>query len=322
MNDETLFLYFNNELIQKEKESVEKWIKKHPEEYQKVKVIWEKFVIDQSSVKPNLKKMWGNINSKIDTPKDKKYRKLPFYKSMLKYAAIFILGIGLLGYFANKKINNPIWVEYTSTIDKNKDFVLPDGSTVTLNKTSTLYYKKQFLSSTREVNLKGEAFFQVIKNPRKPFLINVNNTQVKVLGTSFNVNALDTLGKIIVSVESGRVMFYDKGDTSNVVYLSKGDMGIFSSHQQIIKKSGILNKNYLAWKTGILLFKNKFLVEVCEVLSEYYDINIVVNHSVLKEKQLTARYENKSLPEVLDLLTMALDINYIREGDTVFLNVN
>lgn len=323
MNEETLYLYLNNELSKEEQQLVEEWIRNNPGEYKKLKIIWEKSAIDNSSVKPDMKGMWGNIISEIENSEDnKQYRKISIYKSILKYAAIFILCFGISGYFVYKKINHIEWVEYASNNNSANDILLPDGSTITLNKVSTLFYKKQFLSADREVKLNGEAFFQVKRNPKKPFIINVNNTVVKVLGTSFNIDASDTSGNVTVSVKSGKVMFYEKGDTSNVVYLLKGDMGIFTPHEQKITKTGIPNENYLAWKTGILLFKDNDLQEVCEVLNEYYDTNIIADYPALKEKKLTARYQNKSLTEVLDLLSLALDLKYIQKGDNIYLIAN
>ncbi len=323
MNDETLFLFLNNELSTKENEIVEAWIEKNPEHFEKLKLIWENSSIDQAAIKPDMENMWDKISSEIDSSeKNRKTLKAPRFKTLFKYAAIFMLGLGISGYIAYQRINHIEWIEYISNNNNLEDILLPDGSTVALNKASTLFYKKQFLADTREVKLIGEAFFQVKRNPNKPLIVNVNDAVVKVLGTSFNIDATDSLGHILVTVNSGRVMFHQKADTSNCVYLLKGDRGVFSSYEQTIIKSENEDENYLAWKTGILLFKNNTLPEVCEVLNKYYDTNIIIDQPDLVEKQLTARYDNLPLSEVLELLHLALDIQYIKKDDSIRLGVN
>ena len=320
MKDEILYLYLNKELDAEEQAQVEEWIKQNPEHFQKIKTIWEKAALDQSKAKPDTNKMWGNIISEIEQPKvQKQGRKLPAYRSLLKYAAIFLLGLGLIGYIAHREAKRVQWIEYASVNDVPEEIELPDGSTVTLNKESSLLYKKQRLSSTREVKLTGEAFFDVEKDPDRPFIINVNNTIVKVLGTSFAIDASDSAGAIIVSVKTGKVMFYKKDDPSDSVYLYPGDMGLLASSEQKISKSEIHDLNYMAWKTRVLLFKGNTLPEVCEVISKYYGSTIMVDHPDLLTRKLTARYQDKSLDEVLELLKIALDIQYEEKEDTVLL---
>ena len=322
MKDEILFLYLNNELDAKEQKEVEEWINRNPEQFHEIKIIWKKTELNISTNEADLQKVWGNVISKIDQSNNTRERKLPIDKAILKYAAIFILALGLLGIIANNKINHNELIEYTSALNKTNSFVLPDGSSISLNKASSLEYKKQFLAKNREVNLKGEAFFQVKRNPKKPFIINVNGTRVKVLGTSFNIDAADTSGKVKVSVKSGKVMFYDKKDTSNVVYLTKGDVGIFSSHYQKIEKAKNKNQNYLAWKTGILLFKNNTLSEVCAILGKQYNTTLILENPVLAAKKLTARYQDKSLQEVLELMKIALDVDYVQKDNEIVLITN
>jgi len=323
MNDEILFLYLNNELDEYEQKKAVEWIEKNPVKYQEIKTIWEESKMDTAGYKIDLDKMWGNVSANIEhSNTSEKVKKIPAYTVFLKYAAIFIIGLGILGYLANQKINRTEWIQYTADNSVKKEVVLPDGSIVSLNKASSLEYKKQFLAKNREVNLKGEVFFQVKRNPKKPFLITVNNIRIKVLGTSFNVNASDISGNVEVSVESGKVMFYEKNDTSNVVYLTKGNRGIFASHDKRITKSTVQTKNYLAWETGVLLFKNNTLPEVCDVLSNHFNTSIIVDNTDLLTKKLTARYQNKSLPEVLELIKIALDVEYATQGDTILLTFN
>jgi transmembrane sensor len=323
MNDETLFLYLNNELESDEQKKVEKWIAANPEKYEEIKKIRKKTEPDFSASKPNMDRMWRIINSEMqNTTNQKKNRKLTINNTFLKYAAILILSLGLISYYVQWKMNHIEWVEYASDGYKTEDIVLPDGSNITLNKESKLSYKKQFLAADREVVLKGEAFFQVQKNPKKPFIISVNNTMVKVLGTSFNINATGPSGNVLVSVKTGKVMFYKQNDTENTVYLNAGDIGVFLPNVQKIKKTENMDQNYLAWKTGILLFSDNTLPEVCETLNKYYNARISIDDSALSPKKLTARYQNKSLPEILELLKIALDIRYSQKDDKIKLTSN
>lgn len=320
MEDEKLYFYLNNELNKDERAEVEEWISKNPDQLERIKLIWKAAKTDIQSSKPDLSGAWDRIN-----PENILYIQKPSFTStflfrrLLRYAAVLMIIFGLSsgGYYTFKRINRVSWIEYSSTDKAIIDIELPDGSLVTLNKGSELIYKKKVISKNRQVTLRGEAFFLVKRNPCKPFFVYAGNTVIKVLGTSFNINAKDTNNNIIVTVKSGKVAFYEKNNNSKKLLLSAYEMGSYNANKNMLHKHENFNDNFLAWKTKTLLFNNTYMTEVCEVLRNYYDTNIVILQSNIKEKRLSARYINKSLDEILVMLDLTLNVKHRNTEDGI-----
>ncbi len=135
------------------------------------------------------------------------------------------------------------WVEATNEADKTMRLQLSDGSTIQLEKNSRLKYPKEFTGTTREVYLTGEAFFEIEKNPKKPFLVYTNGLITKVLGTSFYIRAALDSPQVTVSVKSGRVSVYaDKPSPTQDpeaegVVLTPNQQAVFQRKEATISKS-------------------------------------------------------------------------------------
>ena len=316
MTDEKLFLYLNGELGKEESIIVERWIAENPEDFEKIKFIWEGAEIDFNEVKPDLLKAWDKINPEKTLNQNKPRAKgIVLHKKLLRYAAVIFLFIsfGVLGYLTLSKKDMVQWVEYSTLLRDTMHIKLADGSTVTLNKNSKLRFNTAFNLDSREVILEGEAFFQVKKNPDKPFFIYAGKTTTKVKSTSFNVNANDTVSCIIVTVKSGKVAFYKNGNTKeHGLTLIPGEMGLFSVKDSALEKHETHDENFLAWKTKVLLFSNTPLLEVCTLLNQHFDTNIIISNPQLKKQKLTARFQNKSIDEILNSLDITLDIRHIK----------
>lgn len=314
MTDELLFLYLNKEVTNDEQVQIKKWIEKHPKDFEKIKLIWEASKMEQKKDEPDLVRAWENVKQNITIPEKKKTsRTIRLSRRILQYAAVAILfiSIGILGYYNLDNKNKDEWVAFTSSANTTKEVKLPDGSIVTLNNNSKIFYKNISNSDTREIKLLGEAFFNIKRNPNKPCYIYSANTVTQVLGTSFNVNANDSLNHIIVTVNSGKVAFYEnKTSEEKKVYLTAGEVGLFTSKNKKLEKLNNEDSNYLAWKTNILIFRNASLPQLCKTLSKHFDTTISIIHPQLKEKRITARYQGKSLDQILNSLDATLDISH------------
>jgi transmembrane sensor len=314
MNNETLFLYLNGELDKEESAEVVKWISEHPEKFEQIKFIWEGSKLDLQNVKPDISKAWDKISVEIaKSAKLENSKTRILHKKWIQYAAIAIifLGLGSLAYFAFSNPDKIEWIEYAHSGQKPMEVELPDGSKVSLNKQSRLLYQKGSFLNNREIVLVGEAFFEVKKNPDKPFLIHAGNTITRVLGTSFNVDATDTLNCIIVTVKTGEVAFYENVIADkNELLLSKGETGSFFPKKKAFEKTNNTDENYLSWKTKVLMFDNTSIPEVCKRLSQYFDTIIIDPGLKLNKQRLTAKYENKSLEEILNSIDFVLDVQH------------
>lgn len=191
---------------------------------------------------------------------------------------------------------------------------LADGSKVWLNADSRLKYPAIFTGNTREIELSGEAFFEVTKNPQKPFIINLANGTVKVLGTSFNIKAYPGENKIETSVATGRVAFVPKivkgRKGSDTTFLTKNLKAVYSIESGVvttIKTSSALDK---AWTDGKLIFYANSMEEIGLALERSFGKEVVINDDEIRQYRLTGSFENNSVEEILYYLSKTKPFTY------------
>ncbi|MFH2142331.1 MAG: FecR domain-containing protein [Bacteroidota bacterium] len=255
----------------------------------------------------NLDTEWINLSSKLDFS-DKTVllpgRKIKFYYSIA--AAIMIIMLSVIGYkyFSNRPSEKTI-ISQENPIDIN----LPDGSSITLNAMAEIGYPDEFKGKTRNIHLKkGEAFFNVTKDSIKPFIVETEFLDVKVLGTSFCVT-VDKSGETSVNVASGVVEVINKKDNAKKVVLHPGDKVVFSHETKKFDKSVNLNENYIGWKTKKLVFKNDKLSDIIKDINKTYNCNIIIQSEKILDCRLTTAFENQSLESVLNILQSVLNLN-------------
>lgn len=259
---------------------------------------------------------WGKVESRIhnqSSAKQAKFRNL-FTNPFIRLAAALIFAALLLvsGYevFFNPSAKRNL-LELSVNSHVLNTFTLPDGTLVSLNSNTKLIYPKKFVGSTREVTIEGEAFFDVKPNKTKPFIIYAGNAQIKVLGTSFNVNAYPESKLVEVTVETGRVQVLDKTDKSvqtNELILTPGDKGTLIFESNSLTKTTNQNPNFLAWKTRNLIFKATSLDEVIQDLANVYKVDIRIADSNLNKLLLTAQFNNYSLDFILEVIETTFKI--------------
>jgi len=178
-------------------------------------------------------------------------------------------------------------------------------SLVSLNSDTHLSYPKRFGNQTREVIIEGEAFFEVKPNKNKPFIIHVRNAQIKVLGTSFIVNAYPDSLLMEVIVKTGKVQVTNQiaeSKHSNELILNPGDKGTLILSNNTLLKTSNENLNFMAWKTHDLIFKATSLGEVIGLLEKVYKVRIQLHDPKSNELLLTAHFNNYSLDFILKVI--------------------
>lgn len=192
--------------------------------------------------------------------------------------------------------------------------VLSDGTKVWLNAESTIKFPVPFQKDSRNINLVGEAFFDVTKNPNQPFIVESGEVKVNVLGTRFNCKAYSNDPTIEVILEEGNIAFNILGDAAEKQLIMKpGDRVLYEKKTNTaILKNGNINK-YIAWHTGKLVFDNTPMTEVAQLLSRWYGVEVVVENAEIRNYRFTTTFENESLFQVLELLELSspIRIKYI-----------
>lgn len=230
-----------------------------------------------------------------------------------------MLKSGQLAYDASSSFSSELTYNTLNT-PKGRQFqiVLPDGTKVWLNSASSLKFPTTFSGKTRKVELKGEAYFEVEKAVDKPFvLILANNAEVKVLGTSFNMNAYENESKVKATLLDGSIKV--TASTSSGV---AGEAAVLKPHQQaqlsqagneIAVISNVDVEKVVAWKNGVFNFEGLGLTEVMKQLERWYDIEVVYEGEVPNIEFYGELSRNNSLGDVIAALKDS-DVHFRREG--------
>jgi len=273
----------------------------------------------QSATNPdiNLDQEWDHFVNTINSRKKKTIQLNTGEKTVNLWfrmaAAILLLVVsgGIIYYFATKDND----VHYQSA-DQTLHVELPDGSLVTLNRNSSLSYTSAFGKDNRIITLEGEAFFDVVRDPQKPFLIKTSEVSVEVLGTSFNVEAYDSLEEIKVVVESGVVRFVASA-IKEEVELTAGKQATYVRESRQLTSGENEDVNFQSWSTRKIIFDGEDLHSVIETLNKTYHVNIVLSADVPATCAVTVTFDNQSLESVLHVLESTLNLTYRINGDQI-----
>lgn len=208
---------------------------------------------------------------------------------------------------------------------QKSNIILPDGSTVQLNAESKLTYTEQFgaENSIREVAFEGEAFFNVKKDPERPFIVNCQDLKATVLGTSFNVKAYPDEQAVQVIVATGKVAVQGKkGNASGqkVLLLPNEMISYHKQGRKISKTTGDF-ADLLAWKDGKLIFNKVQIRDAIPALERWYGVEIVLKNENLGNCLTQLQVQGESLYTVLGWLQFSMPaLKYEIKNKTVFLD--
>lgn len=207
------------------------------------------------------------------------------------------------------------WVAHST--DKHIEQIsLPDQSLVDLNAFSSLRYQKSFDGAERLLKLEGEGYFKVSKNPDKPFVVNVGQTVVKVLGTAFYLEENKKNDEVTLLVTEGKVLF---SSDKQKIELVKNEGAIYSNGK--ITKFNALPINKMAWRTGLIEFKKANLDEVIKTMLDYFsEIEEVDNQSESIDRVITTKFTSPGIEEVLVELRIHFDKNFTLDGNKLIIS--
>jgi len=193
-------------------------------------------------------------------------------------------------------------------VDKGQraGITLPDGTTVHLNGGSKISYTPAFNGSMREVELEGEAYFDVKPNKEKPFIVKTSFFNVEVLGTSFNVSAYSDDKVVEAALVEGKVkltMNTARGNTQPV-YLTPSQKFVYS-HAERKGTISLMDEDYeLAWKKGILMFNAESLEDVFKKIERWYGVTIHFDKANIDNDQFTGQFKDIPIQEMMNILRM------------------
>lgn len=238
-------------------------------------------------------------------------------KWFMRAAAVLVTGA--LGYwmYASRQVE---FITKSTGPNVRDTLVLADRSQIFMDENTTVRYPSQWSGSQRRVYLEtGNAFFSVSHDKEHPFVVQMQQSTVTVLGTTFNIRLRQN--EIAVSVKTGTVMFEPGGTKENPV-LRAGDGIVFNTLARTLTTVDVTNQNSDAWLTHELVFTDASLREVLSTLEEYYHMRFVVVDSITKFKKFNATFKNNSLKEVLDVLAAAYPVKIETKDSLVVIQGN
>ncbi|MCY1719355.1 DUF4974 domain-containing protein [Prolixibacteraceae bacterium Z1-6] len=310
-----------SELSNEEQNILESWIAEsehNTKEYEAYVQLWEKskelVYSDSIDVDDSLHK----TKAKISGFK----RSWNFATLIRQAAAVLLLSLSLSVLFhyisTNEKDSaqneQPIYQEITAAYGTKTKVTLADGTSVWLNSGSILRFPSTFKNcNRREVELRGEGFFDVEKNQKKPFIVNTHMLDVKVYGTSFNVCAYEDYSNMTVALVEGKIslMKQSVGENKELIALNPDEVVEYDAYnRKLYHSSDNYMDKYTAWKEGQIIFYNDPIERVAQTLEKWYNVEINIVDPSLHSYCFTAKFLDESLEHVLKLLCLSSPMKY------------
>lgn len=282
------------------------------ESYTRLKMLWqahkiESYQDDESFV--------HEINSKIDAIRNKERRHT--LTVFARYAAVFagLVVIGLLYFVLTKE--KPVMLSHSVPANGNVEFVvLEDGSKVCLNSGTIITYPQEFSKRSRVVELKGEAFFEVMKDASKPFIVETDALTVEVTGTSFNIKTNAEENIIETVLVSGSVTLYGKspnsagaankaGEPNKIGTLKPGQMATTNRTTGTTTIREVDVNDYTAWQEGLISFQKASLTDIISKIEQVYQVELTYDSVKLSKQKKRYNFvfrKNQDLKTVLEML--------------------
>ncbi len=231
---------------------------------------------------------------------------------------LIVAGLGMLAFFLTLPSEDKFAeIKSENVIRKEK---LPDGSTVTLNKNTTLAYSTDHFSRKRIVKLKGEAFFDVVHDEKNPFLIEAADLKIEDVGTSFNVQAKENTGIAIISVVSGEVKITTL--TGQVFNLVAGEEATYNVKTKIVSKKESIEENISAYADRVFVFENAELKTIVDVLNDVYDSQLTIENHKLDSCRITVTFDNEAIDDIATVIAETLGLEIKKSNEQIILSGN
>ncbi|MDW3652304.1 MAG: FecR domain-containing protein [Bacteroidia bacterium] len=317
-HSELISRYLSGNASDAEVQELEAWVLADPqnqEVFKNFKKAWILSGMKENPVSVDVNKNWEQLLGQIEPQAKVLEMKKPFYTQRWLGVAAAVLVLMILSIFLWRNIlsSEPY---YAQTFDEIEEVQLEDGSTVTLNQRSFLSFANEEKGNIRKVGLKGDAFFDVARDTARPFIIETQNVEIEVLGTSFYVDAREELGEIQVIVESGRVAVRSGGKEE---ILTANEKAVFTKSNGALDKQENDDANYLSIKDQQLSFEESPLEEVIFALQRQYHEEMEIVNPELMDCPLTANFSKKALRDILDVIEESLGVQAKRErGKIIF----
>ncbi|MGE0079018.1 MAG: FecR family protein [Bacteroidales bacterium] len=269
--------------------------------------------------KVNPEKAWSSLYQRLESENllPKKNNRLLILRPQLylKYAAIVAFALILSG-IGGYKYFHPEQIDLANNSKQNTLITtLPDGTTIYLAQNSQITYPKRFVGKTRQIQLDGEAFFEVAKNPNKPFIIDTKAASVKVLGTSFNLKSTDSKNFELNVVEGKVGVNLNSKPNENIIAIA-GDRVIANNNK--LNKEQAKEISTTKNKMIRLQFQDERFDNIVSVINKTYGSSIKLYGDQLKECRISVTFENE-ISSIVNILSVSFNLELNRQPDSTII---
>lgn len=297
--------YLSGNASDSEVKLLEEWVLSSPENrntYAAFKKAWILSGMKTGGLQVDVAQEWKAVSGQL-FPEAKTVSLPPRRFSMIRIAAAVAVLL-VASFLVFQYLNRGEYLELT-TQTQVADNQLPDGSQISMNQFSSVVYAPKRDKKHRRVELSGDAFFEVERDTARPFLIQAHDIEIEVLGTAFYVDAREDQPEIQVIVQSGTVSV---SAGAQQVILTENEIGIYDKASGNLTERANDDRNFMAWKTGVLVFEQTDLERVVFDLNRKFHARISIANPGLKACEITATYEDKSLDAIVKIIEKTLGI--------------
>lgn len=318
--------YIRGTASEEEKAEVDLWLKKHPDNEEallQIARIYYACRTQERIVSRDPLRAYWKVDKKLKSQShlkesQKKDHYAIFHRiviELLKVAAIVLILLG--GNFLLQKDDQmesfPSFQTLYVPAGQRAELVLPDSTKVWLNANSKLVYPTSFKEGIRQVELDGEAYFDVKHNGDNPFVVRTKSMNVTVLGTEFNVSAYSGIEEFNIALLRGSVEL-NSSDRSGKYRMKAGEQIFYREGKYVSAQIG--NMDYFKWKEGVLSFNNQPIHVIIDKLRLYYDIRIEVAELPFLEERYSGKFRVKEgVEQVLKVLQLEHKFTYVKDNE-------
>ncbi|MDD4801058.1 MAG: FecR domain-containing protein [Proteiniphilum sp.] len=270
---------------------------------------------DQKLDKETEQRMYEHIRSGKAQDKKRLFTTISFRRAM-QWAAMIVLPLisALLVYFLTSDPLSGHNVTIQAPKGEKANITLADGSLVWINSGSSLTYDNSFNQKERKVFLEGEAYFEVAKDPKRPFIVHTSDMDIEALGTAFNVRAYPEEKNISTVLLEGKIKVNSQGQNR---ILTENQRAIIDKTVHTFSTDKVFAVDFVQWKDGNLYFENSSFDEIAHTLSRVFNVEIRFTSERLRSMRFSGTLGNSSIRNALDILSLTSSMQYEMNGTVI-----
>lgn len=315
--------YLNGEATPQQQAALLDWLtesEEHKRYFRSLKDVYDLGRMEADMHRSDTDDQWQKFLASVFPTRQHSGNWLHIGKRLLPYAAIFILGLvcmQLVGLLTEQKKIEKSLTKIETGVGERSKVSLPDGSTVWVNACSAISYDADFGDTDRAIQMKGEAYFHVKKDPSRPFLVQADKLTFRVTGTSFNVYSFDDEASVSIALIEGAVVVeYAAGSE----LLHPGEMLVYDKQKETLERKQVKSDSYTAWRYGEMVFNKITFEDLTRRLERNFSAKFKFEDPAIKNTSFSGSFRKyESLETILKVISTSMPVQYKIEKDTVYI---